>query len=752
MRNYNIIRTVFLFFNFSVVVMYGQVIDSSYVASYDSINHYYDLKKNVYQPGTAIFKSDVFNMGSGLGLSLIRTQTDDVGIIHRKYLQTLDDIPIMGSEFSVHENTGTGAFTANGNLLSSLGISSTPVLKEADAVAAAINADRASGGTLYFWEDTLIENELREDTGNPDTSYYPRAQLVVGTDGSGTSYYLSYKVRIYSKDPQRTSDYLIDAGTGSVIAINLISQSNCFSAQHSASAKRDIETGGLSQAGIAACAQPCNTGSATLKFYGSQNIYTDKFTYGILCRYRPKNTCTSTYIYVRKPGGGGDYRNSGNSWGTTDQSATSALWNFERTHDYFRFTLNRNSFDNASSQLNIYPEDPSAQGNAFWNGSSIHIGTAGSPFSDELLTLDVCGHEFTHGVTQYEAGLVYQGESGALNESFSDIFGIMVEYYGKQNYATGWTPNYQIGEETIGGGMRDMSNPNAKANPDTYNGTYWINPITGPDYGGVHTNSGVQNYWFYLLSEGGSGVNDNSVQYCVSGIGRDKASKIAYRNLTTYLSPNSNFASARFYSIQSAIDLYGAGSNEVAQTTAAWYAVGVGPQYTGPVLIQNLTINGTFHSHYNAKTTMQNVTVNNGPLSVSSNTEIELLPAIGINPGAYAELYIAPACAGGARMAGTDSGGNTDLSVAETEKNIAGETDFMILPNPNDGIFTLRFTDGSALPELITIRDVTGREVKTIRNPTAYEYEFNFNSLNSGLYFINTTYPDKILSKKFIKN
>jgi Zn-dependent metalloprotease len=95
----------------------------------------------------------------------------------------------------------------------------------------------------------------------------------------------------------------------------------------------------------------------------------------------------------------------------------------------------------------------------------------------------------------------------------------------------------------------------------------------------VHTNSGVLNHWFYILTIGKSGTNDIGNLYNVTGINIDKAAKIAYRLESVYLSANSTYANARTYGIQSATDLYGAGSPEVIATTNAFYAVGVGSAY-----------------------------------------------------------------------------------------------------------------------------------------------------------------------------
>jgi Zn-dependent metalloprotease len=154
-----------------------------------------------------------------------------------------------------------------------------------------------------------------------------------------------------------------------------------------------------------------------------------------------------------------------------------------------------------------------------------------------------------------------------MNEGFSDIFGTAIEFYARPSNA-----DWLIGGDFYT--IRSMSNPNAYSQPDTYKGTYWYTGTS--DNGGVHTNSGVLNFWFYLLSAGGSGTNDNGTAYNVTGIGIDKAAAIAFRTNTVYLVSTSKYSDARAYSIQAASDLYGATSAEVTQTTNAWDAVGVG--------------------------------------------------------------------------------------------------------------------------------------------------------------------------------
>ena len=210
--------------------------------------------------------------------------------------------------------------------------------------------------------------------------------------------------------------------------------------------------------------------------------------------------------------------------------------------------------------------------NATWNGMFARFGDGGGN-DDPLTALDVVAHEYTHGLTDFTADLVYMDEPGALNESYSDIYGTAVEFF-----ADPATAEWMIGEDFIAtGGFRSMNDPKSLGDPDTYLGANWV---TGAgDNGGVHTNSGVQNYWFYLLTVGGSGLNDNTEYYEVEGLGMDSAAVIAYQNLAYYLMVNSQYIDARMGGIQSARDLYGECSDAVSSVTNAWHAVGVGGLY-----------------------------------------------------------------------------------------------------------------------------------------------------------------------------
>lgn len=279
-----------------------------------------------------------------------------------------------------------------------------------------------------------------------------------------------------------------------------------------------------------------------------------------------------------------NFSSSGNSGTYTLVTATAdpaldAHWGMEQTYDFFSTKFNRDSYDGNGATIKNFVHFDNAMENAFWdpNLQALVFGDGASTFSP-LTSIDVAGHEFSHAVITNTADLVYQGEPGALNESFADIFGVAIEAFAKPNSTGLW----EIGDEitiTAPGYLRSMSNPNSglSQQPDTYGGTHWVDPTnTSFDNGGVHINSGVQNYWYYLLSVGGSGTNDLGNTFSVTGIGIDDATAIAYRNLTVYLTQSSDFADAVTGSIQAAQDLFGVGSAQVIAVQNAWYAVGLG--------------------------------------------------------------------------------------------------------------------------------------------------------------------------------
>ena len=288
-------------------------------------------------------------------------------------------------------------------------------------------------------------------------------------------------------------------------------------------------------------------------------------------------------------------------------------WGMARTLDYYKEVFNRNSYDNNGTPVYnlVYLNNEDNQSvysskvcNAFAlpdiDPKLMMFGMGGyDPNSQKMLMkpvvdLSVMSHEFTHLVTGNTAKLEYQGESGAIDESFSDMMGISVKKYVKGNDV-----EWYIGTDVMlnATNMRSLSEPKKsgdneeEANPDTYNGKFWFdtsNTTQEYDYGGVHINLGVGNKWYYLTSDGGDGTNDDSFMYNVKGIGIEKARQIAYRAMTVYATRQTKYADFRKATLQAAKDLYGANGQEVKTVADAWDAVGVLENGVYPSAITNV--------------------------------------------------------------------------------------------------------------------------------------------------------------------
>ncbi|MDY7091336.1 MAG: M4 family metallopeptidase [Acidobacteriota bacterium] len=248
--------------------------------------------------------------------------------------------------------------------------------------------------------------------------------------------------------------------------------------------------------------------------------------------------------------------------------------NTSDAYDYYNTKFGRDSFNGSGATITSTAHYGSSYVNAYWNGSQLVYGDGDGSNSGPLgNAFDVVAHELTHAVTDYESNLIYQNESGALNEAFSDIFAAAAEAWldGGVNSNT-----WKVGEDTwtpgiSGDALRYMDDPT----DDGSSYDYYPERYTGSsDNGGVHLNSGIANLAFQLLVDGGThprGKTSNTVP----GIGMAKAEQIFYRAQTTYLSSSSNFAAARTATANAAADLYGSSSSEVDAVHEAWCAVGV---------------------------------------------------------------------------------------------------------------------------------------------------------------------------------
>jgi bacillolysin len=485
---------------------------------------------------------------------LLKSEKDDLGFETYKFQQTINGFPVEYGIQNVQVKNGK-VFGSNGNWVKNFKPSENkkPNISESTALD---NALAYIGAISYKWQDADEEEFIKNESSNKDATFRPKGELVYYADPSASLSKLAlvYKFDVYASKPVSRQEIFVDAKSGAILGTNqLLHETNA-------------------------------PGTTVTGYSGSQPIVADQVSAtSYRLRETGRNGGTAVETYNLKKGTSYskavDFTDTDNNWNNAntslDQYATDAHWGAEKTLDYLKTKFNRNSINNAHFAIKSYVHYSRSYFNAFWDGSRMTYGDGSSLNGNKPLTaLDVCAHEIGHGMTTFTANLAYQKESGALNEGFSDILGNSVELWARPSKAS-----WKLGED-FNYVIRDMANPNAYSQPDTYGGTYWkavnCTPSSTNDYCGVHTNSGVLNYWYYLLVNGGNGTNDKGFAFSVSGIGLDKAAQIAYRTLTTYLTSASTYANARTYSLQSATDLYGATSNEYTQTVNAWNAVGVG--------------------------------------------------------------------------------------------------------------------------------------------------------------------------------
>ncbi|MFN8395334.1 MAG: PKD domain-containing protein [Bacteroidia bacterium] len=468
---------------------------------------------------------------------------DELGIMHRRMQMVVEGMPVEGAILILHEAQGR-LQALNGDLYSFDVTGTQPAVSKAQAINLAL---AEVGAERYMWENGGMKS--RFDAAR--LRYLPKPELVwapVGNRYKNNNFRLAWKMDVYAMKPLSRQWVFIDAMTGKLV-----------------STQNRIHTVDV-------------VGSAQTLYSGTRSLTTDQTG---PANYRLRETGRGGGINTYNCQTGTDYMlavdftDANNVWNNVnpqqDECAPDAHIGTEATFDYYHLTYGWDSYDDNNSPMNSYVHYDVAFGNAFWDGQVMTYGDGdGSLFNSPLTTFDVCGHEITHGVTEHSAGLVYFDEPGGLNEGFSDIFGKAVEHYARPTQ-TSWL----VGPEcSFGLGIRDMANPNNFQNPDTYGGLYW-QPGLDPHY-----SSAIPNKWFYILVMGESGTNDLNNAYNVTGLGYVKAEAIAFRTLTTYLTPNSQFSDARFYAIQSATDLYGACTTEMINTANAWYAVGVGGPWT----------------------------------------------------------------------------------------------------------------------------------------------------------------------------
>ncbi|WP_052732693.1 M4 family metallopeptidase [Hymenobacter terrenus] len=515
-------------------------------------------------------------------LRALRVETDELGQRHERFQQYFNGVKVEHGLYTVHPAAGvlSGEFKPVPANLST---------KPALSAAAALQRSLATvGARRYMWEDAAEEAGLKRQTQNPAATYRPTGELVLVedyrvADPARRPVVLAWKFNIYAQQPESRAWVYVDARTGDVVLQDaIIKHAHGLAPAGTAMPPTKAPA---SVRGIRSTA----TGTFATRYIGTRQVATDLFNGSYRLRDYTRATGIETYNARNSTvlASAIDFTDSDNNWtagefnnAAKDNAALDAHFGSTQVYDYWMTMHGRDSWDGNGSKLLNYVHYSSNFDNARWNGSAMLYGDGATLFRP-LTSLDVCAHETGHGICQATAGLVYMNESGALNEGFSDIWGATIE-----NYVDPAKQTWIVGEDITltSGGLRSMSDPLTTSvlspSPANYRGRRWNFGST--DNGGVHTNSGVLNHWYYILSMGKTGVNEQGQAYNVTGISIAKAARIAYRAERLYLTPNSDYRSARVFTIQAATDLFGANSPEVRAVTDAWYAVGLGTSSAAP--------------------------------------------------------------------------------------------------------------------------------------------------------------------------
>ncbi len=471
-----------------------------------------------------------------------KVEIDELRMAHTRVRQTLDGIPVWEGEAIVHLDAEGRLTTITDDLKETVAVNTKANISEKQALRYAMNA---YSGKARMTDSPQVEMYIYRAADRDHLVYRVETPRL---DGSADTSAPVVFVDAHTGEIVDGYDNL-QTGTGSSLYSGTVSISTSLSGANYYMEDTTRRQGTFNMN---------NTGNTSTGTGGTQSRYTD----------------------------------ADDNWTATNARAgVDAHYGAAKTFDYYQTVHGRNGIDGnygpgtttaAANGVSIVASRVhfgSGYNNAFWYQNMMSYGDGDGTTFSPLTSTDVCGHEMTHGVTERTANLTYSKESGALNESWSDIMGAMVELYADGGVVS--TNTWLIGEDiytpgTAGDALRRMDNPNAVGDPDHYSlrlypGT--CTPSSANDQCGVHTNSSISNHAYYLMAAGGA----NRVSgVAVTGIGGTDAAKIFYRALTVYMTASTNFAGARTATLNAATDLFGSSSAQYNTVATGWCAVGVG--------------------------------------------------------------------------------------------------------------------------------------------------------------------------------
>ena len=473
-------------------------------------------------------------------LYIVEELIDKLGNRHIKFGQIYQGIKIWGHDLVAH-------FDAEGEMYF-LNARYSPTPTQIDINADRISPDKAVEIASGNLSKTVVIKELSQNVKNLLDYNKPEGELFIWIDDKTQQPRLVWQVRIRPNIIDHWY-YFIDAITGEILK----KYNNTKTDGPTTASATDLN-------GVMQTINTYQVGSLYYLIDGSRPMWVPVQT--DIANY-PRGALWTLDAFSTDLDSVDNVISTDNNW--SDPTSVSAHYNAGQTFDYFYSTFGRNSIDDSGttmiSVIHVI-RDGSIMDGAYWNGKIIAYGDGGSCFYPLAGGLDVAAHEMAHGVIQYTVNLKYEFQSGALNESFADVFGVMVD-----------RDDWLIGEDVVktscypSGALRNLADPhNGWTGP---NDPYWqpahmdefVVLTLEQDRGGVHVNSGIPNKAAYLIG---------------ATIGKDKLEQIYYRILDArYLNSEAQFVDMRRAAIQSATDLYGDPSNEVDVVMAAFNTVGI---------------------------------------------------------------------------------------------------------------------------------------------------------------------------------
>ncbi|MBX3230736.1 MAG: peptidase M4 family protein [Labilithrix sp.] len=466
----------------------------------------------------------------GLELAAEKTESDALGMAHARFQQTVHGVPVRGAEVMAHYDREGRLASIDANYVAGLDdVDVNPRFEAKDALAV-VKADVLS-------RSVVDESSLEADAGELVVYAEPTK------DGSKAKGRLAYEFHVRALAAEHPAIWVVnvDAHTGDILdrrndlqtiqasGKGVLNDDKQFEVSNGAGGFQMVDT---------------STGVSIQTFTAQQQ------------EVAPGNIVTS---------------NSTTTWDRTQNGAGAAVdahFNAAAVAKYYRTVHNRNAIDGNGGALQSTVHFGRQFDNAAWIKTGMIYGDGGQLFRALSVSLDVVGHEFTHGVIEKTSNLIYKNQSGALNEAVSDIFGAFIEH----TVAPDAQKNWLLGEQVVKSGkpLRDMVDPRGGLEPQPRHMNEFVQ--TTQDEGGVHINSGIINNAAYLMTVGGTNKVSNVT--IKTGIGWEKSEKLWYRANSQYFMQSTGFEQAAAGVMSAAKDI-GLTQNEQNIVDCAFKATGI---------------------------------------------------------------------------------------------------------------------------------------------------------------------------------